>query len=91
MVTQSVFEVGEFVADGLNDKATIYVDFNDRSQVKSLGCFYDFVKAHWYTYVNNLYYCNGSLFYPIVLFVGVMPSLMRDTISFVSFIRTNTF
>lgn len=63
MNNQSVFEVGEIMADGVNDKAMIYVDFNDRSQVKSLGCFYDFVKANWYTYVDNLYYRNNSLFY----------------------------
>ena len=50
--------------------AIIYVDFNDRSQVKTLGCYYDFVKANWYTYVDNLDYRNGSLYYflyPILL------------------------
>ena len=60
--TYSVFEVGKIVADSLNDKATIYADFNDRSQVKTLGCYYDFV---------NLFYRNGSLYYflyPILLF-----------------------
>ena len=55
----------------MNNKVMIYVDFNDRSEVKTLGCFYDFVKAHWYSYVDSYHYCYGSLYYflyPILFF-----------------------